>query len=142
MLIPDVNLLIYAHDADCPAHTRARKWWEHALSGVEPIGIPWVVVLAFVRLTTHPTISRNPMTCAQSRAATESWFALPHVRLLSPTLVTLTLFFDLLESSGGAGNLTTDALIAAHAVEMGGRVCTNDGDFARFSSVLCVNPLD
>lgn len=141
MLIPDVNVLIYAHDAACPAHARARVWRERALSGVEPIGIPWVVALAFVRLTTHPTLSDKPMTIAQSRSGVESWFEMPHVRLLAPTHATLSRFFDLLESSGGAGNLTTDALIAAHAVEMGARVCTNDRDFARFPNVSCLNPL-
>lgn len=54
-------LLVYAHDLTAPAHKAARKWWEKSLSGQEPVGVPWVVVLAFVRLMTHATLSENPM---------------------------------------------------------------------------------
>jgi toxin-antitoxin system PIN domain toxin len=141
MLIPDTNLLIYAYDATCPVHKRAKAWWETALSGVEPVGIPWIVVLAFVRLMTHPMVSENPMTIAQCQATVSEWLAVRHVRLLTPTATTLQVFFDMLAAAGTGGNLTTDAMIAAHAIEHGARVYSNDRDFGRFPKIFWQNPL-
>ena len=141
MIVPDANLLIYAYDNTAPAHARARAWWESTLSGHEPVGIPWVVVLAFVRLMTHPTLSDNPMTVDQARERVEEWLACEHVQLLSPEATTLTRFFDLLGGAGAAGNFCTDALIAALAEEHGGKVYSNDADFARFPGIMWKNPL-
>lgn len=141
MIVPDANLLIFAYDATAPAHERSRLWWEEALAGSEPVGIPWVVVLAFVRLTTHPTLSENPMTVAQARNAVDAWLALDHVRLLTPRASTLALFFDLLEQTQTGGNLSTDALIAALAQEYGGIVYSTDNDFNRFDGVNWRNPI-
>ncbi len=141
MLIPDANLLIYAYDATCPAHTRARAWLERVLSGDEPVGIPWIVVMAFVRLMTHPTLSDKPMTVEQCRSAVSGWLAVSHVRLLTPTPATIRILFDMLAAVGTGGNLTTDALIAAHALEHGARVYSNDRDFGRFPDIVWRNPL-
>ncbi len=141
MIVPDTNLLIYAYDSKAPAHRRARAWWESVLSGHEPVGLPWIVVLAFVRLMTHPTLSENPMTAAQARERVEEWLACDQVRLLSPESTTLNRFFDLLTATGTAGNLCTDALIAALAEEHGGKVYSNDADFARFPGIIWHNPL-
>ncbi len=141
MIIPDVNLLIYAYDETVPLHTQAREWWEAALSGSEPVGIPWIVVLAFVRLMTHPTLAQNPMTVTQARTATMSWLELDHVRLLSPSPTTIIRFFDLLQGAGTGGNLSTNAMIAALASEYGGCVYSSDRDFGRFSNLVWHNPL-
>ena len=141
MIIPDANLLIYSYDNTAPRHTAVRRWWEATLSGDEPVGIPLVVLLAFVRLMTHPTFSDNPMTAAQVHARVASWLAVDGVTLLSPTRTTINRMFQLLEQAGVGGNLTTDALIAAHALETGARVATNDADLSRFPGVRCENPL-
>jgi len=141
VIVPDTNLLVYAYDALSPRHARARSCWEEALSGWEPVGIPWIVILAFVRLMTHPTLSENPMTVAQAREAVAAWLALPHVRLLTTTPASLDIFFNLLTAAGTGGNLSTDAMIAALAVEHGGCVYSNDRDFARFPGLAWRNPL-
>jgi toxin-antitoxin system PIN domain toxin len=141
MIVPDVNLLIYAYDRTSDAHRAARRWWESALSANEPIGIPWVVILAFVRLVTHPILSENPMTVAEARCAVASWLRLDQVRLLTPGTTTFDYFFELLEQAGTGGNLSTDALIAALAVEHGGYIYSADRDFSRFPNVQWQNPL-
>lgn len=141
MIVPDANLLIYAYDTTSPHHAKARSWWESALSGAEPVGIPWVVILAFTRLMTHPTVSENPMTVAQARAAVEAWLACEHVRMLSVEPDTINTFFTLLDEAGIGGNLSTDALIAATASEHGGCVYSNDRDFDRFAGLVWRNPL-
>ena len=141
MIVPDANMLIYAYDATSPFHKRARSWWESVLSGIEPVGVPWIVILAFVRIMTHPTLSANPMTVRQVRDAVAAWLSLSHVRILVTTPCTLDLFFDLLTSAGTGGNLSTDAMIAALASEHGGCVFSNDGDFRRFANTTWRNPL-
>ncbi|OIR18593.1 ribonuclease VapC33 [mine drainage metagenome] len=141
MIVPDVNLLVYAYDRTAPAHRRARAWWESVLSGYEPVGLPWIAVLAFVRLTTHPTLNDNPMTVVQARECVESWLERGHVRLLSPEATTFLRFFELLAVGGVGGNLCTDALIAALAEEHGGKVYSNDADFGRFAGIAWENPL-
>lgn len=141
MLVPDVNLLVYAHDSGSPFHARAKDWWEETLSSGGSVGIPWIVVLAFTRLMTHPTLSENPMTVAQVRRRVEEWLAVPQTLLLVPRQTTLAHVFDLLESVGTGGNLSTDALIAAQALENGGVVCSNDTDFSRFKGLRWTNPL-
>jgi len=141
MIVPDANLLIYAYDSASPFHVRARTWWEDLLSGTEPVGIPWIVILAFVRLVTHPTLSENPMTIAQARLAVTAWLSISHVRVLITTPATLDLFFDLLTAAGTGGNLSTDAMIAALALEHGGCVHSNDRDFGRFDRIPYRNPL-
>ena len=141
MIVPDANLLIYAYDETSPHHAPAKRWWVDTLSGEEPVGIPWVVVLAFTRLMTHPTVCGNPLTPQEARRRVEHWFAQGHVRLLSPTPATLGRFFELLEEAGLGGNLATDALIAAHAMEHGAVVHTADLDFARFRALRWTKPL-
>ncbi|HET6383284.1 MAG TPA: TA system VapC family ribonuclease toxin [Armatimonadota bacterium] len=141
MIIPDTNLLVYSYDSKSPYHDRARSWWEGVLSGPEPVGIPWIVVLAFTRLVTHPTLNENPMTVVQAREAVMAWLSVSHVRILETTPATIDLFFNLLTAAGTGGNLSTDAMIAALATEYGGRVFSNDRDFGRFPGIKWQNPL-
>lgn len=61
MILVDANLLLYAVNSDLEPHPEAQRWWQETLSGTEPVGLPWVVVLAFVRLTTHPRVFEHPL---------------------------------------------------------------------------------
>lgn len=141
MIIPDTNLLIYAHDQTAPEHAAAKAWWNRALNGPEPIGIPWVVLLAFTRLMSHPSICRNPLSIDEIRRITRQWRKCPHLRFLNPSEQAPDRFFDLLDQAGMGGNLCTDALIAVHALEHSATVYTNDRDFARFGGLRTENPL-
>ena len=142
MIVPDVNLLIYAYDELAPLHNLARRWWEDTLSDTTPVGIPSIVLLAFVRLSTHPAIVQTPITIDQTEKIISSWLAVDRVRILSPSDYTFTLLFDLLRNAGTGGNLTTDAMIASLAVEFGGTVYSTDRDFDRFVDVVWRNPLE
>ncbi|MDL5054788.1 PIN domain-containing protein [Oscillatoria laete-virens NRMC-F 0139] len=141
MIVPDANILIYAHDEAAPWHDKARAWWEGALSGTEPVGLAWVVVLAVTRLLTHPTICENPLSPAQVRQLIEGWISVPHVRIIHLSENAPGRFFDLLEEAGTGGNLSTDALIALHALEHSATIVSNDRDFDRFAGVKRINPL-
>lgn len=141
MIIPDANILIYAHDERSAFHQKAHDWWKTVLEGTEPIGIPWVVVLAFTRLMTHPQICENPLGIEETKRIVMHWLGFPHVRLLQVSEHAIDRFFELLDQAGSGGNLSTDALIALHALEQSGTVCGNDLDFGRFPGVRRVNPL-
>lgn len=141
MIIPDANLLIYAYDEKSPHHRKANQWWLDALSSRKPIGIPWVVLLAFARLMTHPQICELPLSVKEVRGLTLDWFEFSHVRLLSFSEGSLGRFYDLLEEAGSGGNLSTDALIALHALEHSATIYSNDRDFDRFSAIKRINPL-
>jgi toxin-antitoxin system PIN domain toxin len=139
--LPDVNLLLYALDETSPLHSRARPWLEARLSGTEPVGFAWVVMLAFVRLSTRPQFFANPLAPAEAFAVVEGWLSQPCALVLHPTERHLAVLRGLVEPLGTAGNLTTDAHLAALAIEHGGEVCSADSDFARFRGLRWINPL-
>ena len=141
MIIPDANLLIYAHDEKSHYHLKARRWWERALSGPEAIGLPWVVLLAFVRLVTHTQICANPLSVEQVRSVVDHWKKSENLRLIQLSDTALDTYFDLLSDAGLGGNLSTDAVIALHAREYSATIYSNDRDFDRFSGIRWVNPL-
>lgn len=141
MIIPDVNLLIHAYNAGSPVHDRARAWWEETLSDPAPVGLAWAAALGFVRIATHPKILAHPLTPDVACARVESWLAQPQVMLLHPGERHASLLFGLLRALGTAGNLTTDAYLAALAIEHQAELHSTDADFARFPGLAWRNPL-
>ncbi|MBS2037142.1 type II toxin-antitoxin system VapC family toxin [bacterium] len=141
MIVPDVNLLIFAYNSDAVAHTAARQWWENLLSGDEPVAIPWVVLCGFVRLMTHPAVLVVPMEIPQAFIHVRSWLSRPNVQILEPGPRHLEILENTLQQAGVGGNLVTDAHIAALALEYQAQVHSNDADFGRFSGLRWHNPL-
>ncbi len=141
MLLPYINLLVYAYDADAPHHKDARAWLEDALSGTRPVGMPWLVVLGFIRIMTHRRILRKPMTVTESVKAVCAWLEHPLVEIVTPGERHAEILFDLLVKLGTAGNLTTDAHLAALAIEYDGQLVSADADFARFPGLRWFNPV-
>jgi toxin-antitoxin system PIN domain toxin len=84
VIIPDLNLLVYAYDSLSPSHERAREWWIRCMSGTESVGISWLIALGFVRLWTNPRVFQNPMTVDTAAGHVETWLARPVVRVLNP----------------------------------------------------------
>ena len=141
MIVPDVNLLLYAMDANSPHHDRAWPWWESALRGTEHIGFTWAVITGYVRISTNPRVMPAPLTVEQSVAHTRSWLSLPRTRLLNPGVEHLHVMERLLAPLRRAGSLVADAHLAALAIENGGTVYSADHDFALFERLPWVNPL-
>jgi toxin-antitoxin system PIN domain toxin len=141
MILPDINLLIHAHNLDSPKHQAARQWWDSCLNGSEGIGLAWVTILGFVRIATHRGILTNPMTPADACLRVEQWLALPHIHIPVPAPGHFLRFKKQLENLGTAGNLTTDAHLATLAIERGYILHTTDTDFARFQGLKWTNPL-
>jgi toxin-antitoxin system PIN domain toxin len=141
VILVDANLLIYAIDSDSPHHRAARRWLEQALSGETRVGLAWVVILAFLRITTRGDVVRNPLSTEQALAYVDSWLRQPFVRAVSPTEGHWPLLRNLMTTSGTAGNLTSDAHLAALALEHGSAIYSTDHDFQRFPGIEHVNPL-
>ncbi|MEI6176235.1 MAG: type II toxin-antitoxin system VapC family toxin [Verrucomicrobiota bacterium] len=141
MIVPDINLLIYAHNDQAPESAKARAWWEAALNGNTPVGIPWISISGFIRLMTHPRVLAQPMDIAQATSHVRSWLVQPPVRILNPGSKFESLFLDYLSVLGSGGNLTTDAQLAALAVEHQAELHSCDSDFSRFPGLRWRNPL-
>jgi hypothetical protein len=141
VILVDANVLIYAIDRDSPHHARARRWLEEALSGNSPVGLPWISILAFIRVTTRAGIMRRPLRPDHALAFVDSWLRQPCAIAVSPGEHHWPILRGLLRASGSAGNLTSDAHLAALAVEHGYTIASADNDFGRFSGVSHLNPL-
>ena len=141
MIVPDANLLIYAVDEDSPLHQRARSWLKSVLSNSEPVGFAWNVILAFLRLTTRAALSRNPLTLAAALEIATSWLEAPHAVVVEPGPRHIEVLGNLLLPLGTGGNLTSDAHLAAIAMEHGAVLYSCDNDFARFPRLKWKNPL-
>lgn len=141
MKLLDANLLIYAVNSDAPHHERSREWLESALSGTEPVGLTWGVLLAFLRVTTRRGILEHPLTVEDAIAYIDSWLQQPPVELVVPGPNHWAILRALMTASGTAGNLTSDAHLAAHALEGGWTLVSTDNDFRRFSGLTMLNPV-
>ncbi|HTC86922.1 MAG TPA: type II toxin-antitoxin system VapC family toxin [Bryobacteraceae bacterium] len=141
MIIIDVNILIYAVNRDAPLHSRAKAWLESAISGTETLGISWTVLLAFLRLTTRPGLFRNPMPIDDAFDVLDSWLAQASVAVIEPGPRHASILRGILLSTGTGGNLTSDAHLAALALEQRAELCSSDHDFHRFPGLKWRNPL-
>ncbi len=141
MKLVDANLLLYAVDTTSPHHGVAKPWLERQLSGSETFAFAWAVLLAFVRLATNPRVFSAPLTVEEALDLLDSWLTQPNATVVHPTDRHSGVLRELLLSLGTAGNLTSDAHLAALSIEHGAELCSGDGDFARFPRVRWFNPL-
>jgi toxin-antitoxin system PIN domain toxin len=140
--IVDLNVLLYAVNSDAPQHRVAHQWWEDALNGEDTVGLPWIVLLGFLRLVTQPRIFPHPLASAAAVEKLDAWLALESVRIVREKDDHWTVLKSLLDTSGTAGNLTTDAHLAALALTHDAALVSCDADFARFKGLRWENPLE
>ena len=141
MIVPDINLLIYAHNRKDPHHERAKAWWEDTLNGNTPVGLPWVTSSGFIRVMTNRRILVEPLSPDDAVDLVRSWLDQPAVITLEPGPKFAGLFLGYLEKLGAAGNLTTEAELAALTVENQAELHSNAPDFSRFNGLRWRNPL-
>lgn len=141
MIVPDINLLVYAYNDGAPHHEPAKRWWESLVNGTERVGVPWVVLTGFVRLMTHPRALTSPISPSDAIAHIRGWFRYAHVTPINPGTEHLKLLARNLEAAGVGASLVTDAHVAALAMEYQAEVHSNDNDFSRFPGLRWRNPL-
>jgi len=139
--LPDLNLLIYAIDEASPQHERARPWLEQTLSGTEDVGFAWPVLLGFIRLSTNAAVFEQPLGAGEALDYVDDWLGQAVAAVVHPTSQHAAILRRLLEPLGTAGNLTTDAHLAALAIEHGAELCSHDADFSRFEGLRWSDPL-
>jgi toxin-antitoxin system PIN domain toxin len=142
VIIPDVNVLVYAYNKDAKQHKAAKDWWERTLNQPQTVGLPWVTILGFIRISTQRRIIEHPMYTRDATEHVRSWLTLPNVQLIAPGEGHAEILFRLIEEVGTAGDLTTDAHLAALAIEHHGQLVSTDADFARFRGLRWFNPTE
>jgi toxin-antitoxin system PIN domain toxin len=141
MILPDINLLVYAYNSDAPLHAAARRWWEDTLSETRSVALPWVVLLGYLRLMTSRHVLQDPFEPGEVLGHIRSWLERPHTQILHPGPRHLALLEGLIHEAGISGKLTTDIHLAALAMEFQAELHSRDTDFGRFSGLRWTDPL-
>ncbi len=139
MTIVDANVLLYAVNTASPQFARAKRWLDGALAGDARVGLPWLSLLAFVRIATHPSVFPSPLTLDQAISVVDTWCEWPSVVHPEPSEGFAANFGHALRT-GAHANLANDAYLAALAHEYGATVVTFDRDFDRFEGVSTLVP--
>lgn len=141
MIIPDINLLICSYNRDGPFHDDAKSWWESCLSNPGVVGLPWAVILGFVRIMSSSAVFSNPMEPVDAIIHVQSWLDCPQTQVVVPGPRHLEILADIMGAARASGRLTTDAHLAALAIETQSELHSNDVDFARFPGLRWRNPI-
>ena len=140
MIAPDANLLVYAVNSESPFHNKAKTWLDQILSETEPVGFAWATLVGFRRLVTRSAVVPKPLSAEQALELVALWLARPNVSIVGPGPRHFELLRTLLTAVGTAGNLTSDAHLAAIALEHAAEVHSTDNDFGRFPGLRWRNP--
>jgi len=142
MLLPDVNVLVYAFRRENPRHPEYRNWLEDVVNGPTAYGMSDLVLSGFVRVVTHPRVFREPDPVGRALAFASALRDQPHCVHIAPGERHWAIFEDLCTRVQAKGNLVADAFLAAIAIENGCEWITTDGDYARFPGLRWRHPLD
>jgi toxin-antitoxin system PIN domain toxin len=141
VIVPDVNVLVYAARTDADRHAEYREWVVAALRGAEAVGLSELVLSGVVRILTHPRIFDPPMRLEEALAYVASLRAQPRAVTLRPGERHWDIFVELCRTGDARGNLVADAYHAALVMEAGAELVTTDRDFARFPGLRWRTPL-
>lgn len=141
MILVDANILLYAEDEKSPLNKKARHWWDAQLSQDEPVALCWLVLMAFIRISTHKRVFENPLSLPQAIKRVQSWLDQPCVEIFHPTSKHWEILQSMLTQGQASANLSTDAHLATLAIENGCTLYSTDADFSRFPGLKWENPL-
>jgi toxin-antitoxin system PIN domain toxin len=133
--LPDVNVLVHAVNRASPVHEKAIRWLREATETGGGLALAWVALLGFVRISTRPGIYAEPLSTDRALAIVDRWLTADAARVVHPGPRHAILLGHFLRRAGTAGNLTTDAHLAALAMEHGAVIGTFDRDFVRFDGL-------
>jgi toxin-antitoxin system PIN domain toxin len=142
MTILDANILLYGYNFDSPEHRVTRDWLDDLFARSERIGIPWLSLWAFLRISTNARAVRHPFSWSEAFEIVRDLIAQPNVTIVDPGSRHAEILRAVTEESRISGPHMTDAVLAALAVEQGATLASTDRGFARFKGLKWVNPLD
>ena len=132
MILPDVNVLIYAFRSDVPQYPPARAWLRNVILGDARFALSPLVLAAVVRVTTDRRVYTTPSTLSDVIGFCEDLRSQPHCQLVEPGARHWDIFTRLCVETDTIGRRVTDAWYAALAIEWGCEWITFDRDYARF----------
>lgn len=141
MILPDVNVLLYAFRSDSLNHAAYRGWLDRVVNGDEAYGMSTQVLSSVVRIATHPRIYASPSSLDDALAFVRVLLEQPTCAVVQPGARHFAIFEGLCRAAAAAGNLVQDAWLAALAIESGCEWVTTDGDYARFPGLRWRRPL-
>ena len=142
MIVVDANLLIYSYDTESPHHKKSRAWVEKIFSDIEPVGLSWQTVSAFLRVITNRRLPGSRLTVEQAIEIVEAWLEQPNIRIIVAGDDHWSVLKRMIMEGRATGPLVSDAELVALTVEYGAVLYTADRDFARFPGLRWKNPLD
>lgn len=140
MILPDANTLLYAVNAAAPQHRLALRALEEGYLAPRGVAFAWAALLAFVRLSTRAGIFPRALSVEDALRVVSHWLGHPNAQVVHPSEQHAQVLGRLLRAAGTAGNLTSDAHLAALAIEHNAQIVSFDRDFARFPEVRWTHP--
>lgn len=140
MILPDVNILLYAYDVNSPFHSKSLTWLETILSEDE-VFFSWHTITGFLRIITHPSALKNPTTIEKAVSIVNKWLEPDNTHLVFLEKKNWPLFSKMLIDGQASGNLVMDAHLAAMAASCGAKLASTDRDFTRFPDIKYTNPI-
>lgn len=142
MRIVDANVLLYAVNSDARHHEASRTWLDDALGGQDTVGFTWVVMLAFLRLSTKVGLFPRPLPVGDATAQLDEWTTAAGAVVVHPGAGHAERLGQLLGGVGSGGNLVNNAHLAAVALEQRAEMVSYDQDFALFAGLRWRRPDD
>jgi toxin-antitoxin system PIN domain toxin len=140
VILPDVNVLLYAFRRDDDRHDKVRRWLDGVVSGDAAYGVSPQTLASFVRISTHPRIYVQPSSLSEALDFCEVLLAPEHCTIVRPGVRHWNIFTDLCRDARATGNLVQDAWFAALAIESGCEWISTDRDYARFPGLRWREP--
>lgn len=132
MILPDVNVLIYAFRADAARHAVCKAWLDGIIANDAQFGMSTLVLSAVIRITTNARIFKEPSSIEETIGFCDDILGQPHCETVEPGERHWAIFTRLCAAAGASGTRITDAWFAALAIEHGCTWITYDRDYARF----------
>lgn len=140
MILPDINILIYAYNKAAKQHRKCAVWLEATLNADETICFSWHTIMGFVRIVTTPNMFPNHFTPAAALDIASSMMTAQNAKMLQPGIRHFAILRKLIEQTGISGARISDAHIAALAIEHGATIASADRDFRVFDGIDLINP--
>lgn len=142
MIVPDVNVLVYAYRREMADHDDYAAWLNGVVAGSDDIGLVEPVLTGFVRIVTHPRIFAEPAPTSEALVFIERLRAGRRARALPATGAVWATLGELVDGDRNVrGNRVPDAWIASMALAHGGTVATRDTGFRRFEGLRSFDPV-
>jgi hypothetical protein len=140
VILPDVNVLIYAFRKDTAQHAVCKAWLDAVVAGDAQFGLSPLTLSALARITTNARIFKEPSPLGEVFVYCDNLLGQPHCESVTPGERHWAIFRELCVSTGTRGPRIADAWFAALAIEHGCTWITFDRDYARFPGLNTQQP--